>query len=224
MPDEDSPARLMLEGQAGHVAGLALLLAALHSVSDIAGIKDGEFLGLLSACWATAIVLNVVFHQVYVWACWRSELHAHTLSRLFGNSAFLYFTIPFTVFMVLRVLLAFALGWANRGTLSIDPVVGYGVAVVMLFPVVWLAYSIKRYFTFRRAFGIDARYRGAELEQRGIFRFIPNAMYTVGFLGVWIPAFLFQSTAALVLAAFCHAYIWVHYFCTEKPDMKRIYG
>jgi len=32
------------------------------------------------------------------------------------------------------------------------------------------------------------------------------------------------ATAALVLAAFCHAYIWVHYFCTEKPDMKRIYG
>ena len=21
-----------------------------------------------------------------------------------------------------------------------------------------------------------------------------------------------------------HAYIWVHYFCTERPDMRLIYG
>ena len=41
---------------------------------------------------------------------------------------------------------------------------------------------------------------------------------------LWVPAFLFQSMAAMVIAAFSHAYIWVHYYATEKPDMKRIYG
>jgi len=33
-----------------------------------------------------------------------------------------------------------------------------------------------------------------------------------------------QGTHALLLAGFNHLYIWVHYYCTEKPDMERIYG
>ena len=28
----------------------------------------------------------------------------------------------------------------------------------------------------------------------------------------------------LAVAAFAHLYIWVHYHCTEKADMRRIYG
>lgn len=32
------------------------------------------------------------------------------------------------------------------------------------------------------------------------------------------------SPAAILVAAFQHVYIWVHYFCTELPDMRRIYG
>ena len=38
------------------------------------------------------------------------------------------------------------------------------------------------------------------------------------------PGLYASSQAALLAAAFNHAYIWVHYFCTELPDMKRIYG
>ncbi len=34
----------------------------------------------------------------------------------------------------------------------------------------------------------------------------------------------FNSAAALTVAAFSHAYIWVHYFATEKPDMDFLYG
>ena len=30
--------------------------------------------------------------------------------------------------------------------------------------------------------------------------------------------------AALVVAMFSHLYIWVHYICTERPDMRLIYG
>jgi hypothetical protein len=28
----------------------------------------------------------------------------------------------------------------------------------------------------------------------------------------------------MVAAVFGHLYIWVHYFTTELPDMRRIYG
>ena len=129
--------------------------------------------------------------------------------------------------IILRPILAFALGWSNRGTLAIDPVIGIVISAILLLPSAYLLYSIKRYFGFDRAFGIDhfdASYRDMPLVRQGIFTWTPNAMYVFGFFILWVPAFLFQSLAALMVAAFSHLYIWVHYYCTEKPDMERIYG
>ena len=51
-----------------------------------------------------------------------------------------------------------------------------------------------------------------------------NAMYWFGLLILWLPGVLLASKAALVAALFNHLYIWVHYHCTEKPDIDRIYG
>ena len=129
--------------------------------------------------------------------------------------------------MVLRPILAFALGWSNRGTLPIDPGLGFAIAAICIGLTGYLAYSVRRFFGFYRAFGIDhfePSYRDVPFVRQGIFRWTPNAMYVFGFLILWAPAFLFQSVAAFALAAFSHAYIWVHYYCTEQPDMRRIYG
>jgi hypothetical protein len=49
-------------------------------------------------------------------------------------------------------------------------------------------------------------------------------MYLLIFLALWAIALYFRSHAALVAALFQHAYIWVHYGCTERPDMELIYG
>ena len=39
------------------------------------------------------------------------------------------------------------------------------------------------------------------------------------------PAYAAARTRlGLVAALFQHAYIWVHYVCTEQPDMARLYG
>jgi len=127
----------------------------------------------------------------------------------------------------LRPVLAFALGWSNRNSLPIEPWIGYLAAVILLVPAIYLVYSVKRYFSFERAFGIDhfdTSYRNMPLIRKGIFTWTPNAMYVFGFLILWVPALLFQSVAALIVAAFSHLYIWVHYYCTELPDMRRIYG
>jgi hypothetical protein len=94
-------------------------------------------------------------------------------------------------------------------------------------PFVYLTYSLKRYFGFRRAFGIDhfeTAYAIAPMVRQGIFRFTDNGMYVYGFLLIWIPAFVWQSAGALVAAAFSHLYIWVHYYVTERPDMQHIYS
>jgi RimJ/RimL family protein N-acetyltransferase len=41
-------------------------------------------------------------------------------------------------------------------------------------------------------------------------------------LTLWIIAIAAASWSPLVVAGFSHAYIWVHYFCTEQPDMQVI--
>ena len=99
--------------------------------------------------------------------------------------------------------------------------------VILLIPAAYLFYSVKRYFGFKRAFGIDHfdnGYRSMPFEHRGIFRFTRNGMYIYGFLLLWVPAFWWASLAALSVAVFNHLYIWVHYFATELPDIKRIYS
>ena len=49
-------------------------------------------------------------------------------------------------------------------------------------------------------------------------------MYADAFLVSWGIAFLTGTIAALAAAAFQYAYIWVHMYCTETPDMRLIYG
>jgi protein-S-isoprenylcysteine O-methyltransferase Ste14 len=78
-----------------------------------------------------------------------------------------------------------------------------------------------------RALGGDhfrAEIREMPMVRKGAFRWSENAMYVFVFLGLWAIALLTGSQAALGLALFQHAYIWIHYYCTEKPDMELIYG
>lgn len=88
-------------------------------------------------------------------------------------------------------------------------------------------YSVVRYFGMARAAGADhyaSRYRDMPLVRGGIFRFTSNGMYLYAFLLFWALAVCFDSAAALAVAAFSHAYIWVHFYATEKPDMEFLYA
>ncbi|MFQ5634767.1 MAG: methyltransferase [Gammaproteobacteria bacterium] len=166
-------------------------------------------------------------HQLFVWFCWRTELHASGLTRLFGASAFFVYAVPFTILILARPVLVTILSISNAGSLSVDEHWTRVLALAMCVPVVYLLYSVKRYFGFSRALGIDhfdAAWRDQPIVRGGIFRYTPNAMYVFGFLLLWIPALYCRSTAAVVAAAFSHAYIWVHYLTTEKPDMEFIYA
>lgn len=109
-------------------------------------------------------------------------------------------------------------GWLGRAAFPL---------YALVFQTLLLLVSLKRHFGVRRAMGadhFDPAYRSAPLVRRGLFRVTPNAMYVFGFALLWIPGFLLASRAALLSAAFQHAYIWVHYGCTERPDMARIYA
>jgi protein-S-isoprenylcysteine O-methyltransferase Ste14 len=101
------------------------------------------------------------------------------------------------------------------------------ICAILGVPAVYTFYSVVRYFGMARAAGIDhfdESYRSKPLVKEGIFRYTSNSMYSFAFLTFWAIAVTGASWAALVVAMFSHAYIWVHYFCTERPDMKAIYG
>ncbi len=149
------------------------------------------------------------------------------LTRHLGSAAFSLYAAGFAFLIILRPVLISILAVSNRNTVPANPEIMIIAAVLMVVPVIYLFYSVARYFSFRRALGIDhfsESYRSMPLVREGIFRFTPNSMYVFGFLVLWIPALLFTSVAALAFALFSHLYIWVHYFTVEKPDMVRIYG
>ena len=96
-----------------------------------------------------------------------------------------------------------------------------------LLPAAYTFYSVAKYFGMLRASGadhFDPRYREMPLVKKGIFRFTSNGMYVYAFLLFWAIAVGFNSMAALVVAAFSHAYIWVHFLTTENPDMDYLYA
>ena len=68
------------------------------------------------------------------------------------------------------------------------------------------------------------RYREMPLVREGAFKYSANAMYALAFLLFWGIGLLTGSRAVLAAALFQHAYIWVHMYCTEDPDMRVIYG
>jgi len=203
-------------GQWLHLACLLVLLVPVGIAWDYLGRP------FPLAFWV-AVAIPIV-HQVFVWICWRLELRSAAVSERIGFRAYL---VVFFVLLVGRVIALLALAWLDAGSLGIP--LFPRAALVGVLSVIWVyaAHSIKRDFGFVRAAGadhFDPAYRDMPLVKEGIFRFTSNGMYIFGFFILWIIAVGFDSTAALVVAAFNHAYIWVHFYATEKPDMTYLYA
>ena len=219
--------KLIFEKQLLHFILLILLLFGLFELSELPGFWFGEIYGINTRTWFYFAMANTIVHQVFVWACWRTQLHAKLLTRCLGRAAFPVYAGMFSLMIILRPVLITFLAISNRNTVPLNAAAANITVIIMVLILIYLGYSIKTYFGFRRAFGIDhfdTSYRSLPLVREGIFRFSPNGMYVFGFLALWVPAVYFSSKAALSFALFSHLYIWVHYFTVEKPDMKFIYG
>ena len=218
---------LVFERQWLHGSSLVALLSGLAVATGLDGMREGSLFTINTSSWFWLAVGIAVIHQVYVWFCWRTQLHLAFLTRLLGKRAFPIYAVGFSILGLLRVLAVFLLALSNRDTLPLDLTALRITAAVLLIPALYLFYSVKRYFTAKRAFGIDhfdEGYRSKPFVRRGIFRFTNNGMYIFGFLILWVFALWYASLAALIAALFNHLYIWVHYYATELPDIKRIYG
>ena len=226
-PDDGSQTRLIFENQGLHALLLAALLGGAYFLAGIEGFRSGSLWGIGTPFWFWLAIWLAVAHQLYVWFCWRMQLHARLLTRWFGGRAFEVYAVVFALIGISRVLAVFAVAISNRDTLHVDLVAVRLLAVIVLIPAIYLFYSVRRYFTFRRAFGIDhfdPSARTLPLVRDGIFRFTANGMYLFGFFLLWFAGLWWVSLAGLGAALFNHLYIWVHYYATERPDMRRIYG
>jgi len=222
-----SQTSLIFEKQWLHAVLLAALLAGLAVLANFEPLGRGQLWGIATPIWYWLAIGVAVAHQVYTWFCWRTQLHGSLLTKTLGARAFDLYATGFSILGIARVVLVFTLAISNRDTLHANPRALKLLAVIALVPAVYLFYSVKRYFSFRRAFGIDhfdESFRSAPFVRKGIFRFTSNGMYVYGFLLLWVPGLWFASLAALAVALFNHLYIWVHYFATEQPDIKCIYG
>ncbi|MCG6858703.1 MAG: phosphatidylethanolamine N-methyltransferase family protein [Salaquimonas sp.] len=219
--------RLFFERQWLHALGLIVLLPICAWMTGLDAVRHGSLWGLATINWYWIAIFIPILHQVYVLIVWRSELHGGACTRVFGQAAFPLYCTGFAIIGIARIIVVFLLAWANRGSFEFAPIAMKVLAVIMLIPALYLFYSVRRYFGFERAFGIDhfdASYRDVPFVKRGIFRFTDNGMYIYGFFLLWVPGLWWGSAAALTVAAFNHLYIWVHYYATELPDIRRIYG
>ncbi|MDA3813690.1 MAG: methyltransferase [Candidatus Cloacimonetes bacterium] len=216
----------VLEKQLWHLISLVILIYGvivfIHNSS-----LDGEFWGVTTKLWLIWAIIIPILHQIYVLIVWRLELYYSLISRIFGKSGFTLYAVGFSILFVSRLPLLIALGISSRNSISFDPVISYSLAILFSMIVMYLFYSVLKYFGFKRAYGIDhfdRSFGDKPFVKQGIFRFSNNAMYKFGLLILWIPGLLLFSKPALIAALFQYIYIWVHYYCTELPDIKHIYG
>jgi hypothetical protein len=186
-----------------------------------------EVWGMTAPNWLAVSWILAALHQGWVWFFWRQELYRGKISTWFGPAGFLVYRIGFVLLGSVRMLCLIPISIATPNTIWTSRWLSVGLIVITTPFILWGLYSVFVYFGANRAFGadhFDASYRGGKLEKRGIFKYIPNSMYTVVLLALYHPGLLMHSRPGLIAALAHHAFVWTHYFCTEKPDMGEIYG
>ncbi len=226
MPSPSAPTRFFFQGQVVHLVVLIILLFGAVQLVDFRQLRDSRFLGVGTHVWFIISLAVPIVHQVYVWLAWRSELCFGAVTKRFGVRGFVAYQIVFFIFFLARPVSLTLLVIADHDTIELSIPARVVICVILGLPAAYTFYSVARYFGIARAAGIDhfdESYRSKPLVKKGIFKYTSNSMYTFAFLAFWVIAVSGASWAGFVVAAFSHAYIWVHYFCTERPDMRLIY-
>lgn len=221
-----APASHFFTGQFQHLLLLAALVQGAILVAQTS-LDNSHWFGISDYTWFFASLIVVILHQVIGWLVFRSQLCFSILSRLFGKYDLTVWGILFIPFLLLRPLLILGLGMADFNSMTGIRGLQIILGLILLLPAVYTLWSVYKYFGITRALGGDhfrQYYRNMPLVKKGAFKYSSNAMYTFAFLIFWAFALLTGSFAALAVALFQHAYIWVHYYCVEQPDMQIIYS
>ena len=201
----------------------------LHIVLSLAIIAAAAALVPTASPLFFATLCIAVFHQLWVAVWWRLELHGKVISTRLGHPrGFTIYKVGFVLWAFARISSAWLLAWEEPGGLGLPELgrtVGF-LGMLVLFGALMI--SVRLTFGIERAFGLDhwdpEGCRELGFVRRGLHRLTPNAMYVFAPTVLWAPAFLQDSLTATVAAIANWAILWVHYRCTETPDIKRIWG
>ena len=210
------------KNQIWHLGGIFVLF---YISTQFVGLESNTntFLEVGALGWFMIAMFIPIIPQVYVWICWRSELCWKLISNTIG---FKGYVILFFILIISR-LSAIVLCFVDYGSLYKPGWFAWILDLILFIPGAYTMYSVKKYFGFLRAAGadhFDQKYRDMPFENRGIFKWTPNAMYI---FAVGIPfsfAVATGSQSMFVVAIYTYISIWLHYFCTEKPDIVEIYS
>ena len=210
------------KNQIWHLGGIFFLF---YISTQFVGLESNTntFLEVGALGWFMIAISIPIIHQAYVWICWRSELCWKSISNTIG---FKGYVIIFFILIISR-LSAIVLCFVDYGSLYKPGWLAWTLGLILFIPGAYTMYSVKKYFGFLRAAGadhFDPKYRNLPFENRGIFKWTPNAMYV---FAIGIPfsfAVATGSQSMFVVAIYTYISIWLHYFCTEKPDIAIIYN
>jgi len=214
--------KFFFKNQIWHLGGTIILF---YIGTQFVNLKSNTstFLGIGAFAWFLIAMSIPLIHQSYVWICWRSELCWKSISNTIGFKGYI---ILFFILIISR-LSAIVLCFVDYGSLYTPGWLAWFLGLILFIPGAYTMYSVKKYFGFIRAAGadhFDPKYRDLPFENRGIFKWSPNAMYV---FAIGIPfsfAVATGSQSMFVVAIYTYISIWLHYFCTEKEDIKVIYG
>ena len=208
--------------QIWHLGGIIVLFYISVQFVDLES-NTNTFLEVGALGWFMIAMSIPIIHQAYVWICWRSELCWKLISNTIG---FKGYVIIFFILIISR-LSAIVLCFVDYGSLYKPGWLAWILGLILFIPGAYTMYSVKKYFGFLRAAGadhFDPKYRDLPFENRGIFKWTPNAMYV---FAIGIPFAFAVATGSLsmfIVAIYTYISIWLHYFCTEKPDFAVIYS
>ena len=211
----------------GQVLHLVFLVAATLGLYSWSNPSASQWLGVSVSAWFGIAIATPIVHQIYVLICWRLQLQSQFITNKWGaDRGFVLYVIGFFILFGGRFVTLLLLALADKESLSMSMELRFIIGVPILLLAGYTMYSVKRYFGFRRAAGIDhfdESYRHKPFVRQGMFKWTKNAMYVFALQGTWLFGIFAASKLALIAAAFQTIYIWIHYFGTEKPDMDWIY-
>lgn len=209
-----------------HLLFLFALIPGVWALYRMHFFGQGSFLGIKEKNWFFLVLFTAVGHQLTVALVFRAQLCWNTVSKMFGKFDILVWAFVFMAFFAGRFLFLAGLSLADYGSLRLSAWIHIPAGIILILPAIYGIYTVKRYFGIERSLGGDhfrEKYRRMPFVKKGAYRFTDNVMYSLIFLALWGIALLCNSGAALIIAAFQHAYIWVNFYCTEKPDMEIMY-
>ncbi len=204
----------------------AMAMGYYFTVSSLV-TDQGHLWGYTTREWAYLFGLGCFLQHFLGWLVFRLQIAYQGLTRLFGRFDLVIWGLIFYPLLLFRPIVTLLLAKMDWGSLYTPSPLTHFLGGIIILPALYTIYSVVRYFGVVRALGADhfrEKYRTIPLEKRGIYKYSDNAMYTYFFFFFWGIGIISGSVAVLITALFQHAFIWVHMYTTEGPDMDILYG